>query len=133
MTSETKIGTVNRGLAALLLFLMAIGALVLWIAVPATILWGLGKLISDRTEHLILGLLAVPTGMVLFGMVLASLNAAYLRVSGANLRDGPEEEWTPRLRGPLDRIIGASALIALIAFLVWMFFGDTRTGSVPPW
>ena len=132
-SSETKIGAINRGLAALLLLLMAIGALVLWVGVPAAILWALGKLISDRTEHLILGLLAVPLGMVLFGIVLARLNVAYLRVSGANLSNPGEEEWAPRLRGPLDRIVGVSAVIALLAFLAWMIFGDTTTGSVPPW
>jgi hypothetical protein len=124
---------VDRGLAALVLIVMALGALALWIGVPVAILWGLGQLITDRTEHLILGLLAVPLGMALFGIVLAILNTAYLRLSGANTSDLDEDEWAPRLRGPLDRMIGVSAVIALLVFLAWMFFGDNRTGSVPPW
>jgi hypothetical protein len=124
-------GVADRALAAFLLLLMVIGAFALWVGVPAAVLWGLGELITSTTEHLILGLLAVPLGMVLFGIVLAWLNAAYLRVSGANLREAEEEEWAPRLRGPLDWIIGVSAVIALLAFLAWMFFGDVKTGSAP--
>jgi len=134
MRAEPGSGAARRALGALLLLAMVIGAFGLWIGVPAAVLWGLGKLIGNATEHLILGLLAVPLAMVLFGLLLASLNAAYLRVIGAPSPDSDgEDEWRPRLRGPLDRIVGVSAVIALIAFLVWMFFGDTRTGSVPPW
>jgi hypothetical protein len=131
MRSGGGIGVVDRALAALLLLLMVIGAFALWIGVPVAVLWGLGKLIDNPTEHLILGLLAVPMGMALFGILLARLNAAFLRVSAANPPAGGEDEWAPSLRGPLDRIIGASAVIALLAFLAWMFFGDTKTGSAP--
>jgi hypothetical protein len=133
MRPERGAGVVDRALAALLLLLMVFGAFALWVGVPAAVLWGLGNLITNKTEHLILGLLAVPLGMVLVGIVLAWLNAAYLRVSGANVPEDEEDEWTPRLRGPLDRIVGVSAVIALVAFLLWMIFGDTNTGSVPPW
>jgi hypothetical protein len=131
--AERPVGAFDRAYGALLLMLMVIGAFALWIGVPAGVLWGLGKLITNKTEHLILGLLAVPLGMVLVGIVLAWLNAAYLRVSGANPPGVEEDEWAPGLRGPLDRIVGVSAVIALAAFLLWMIFGDTNTGSVPPW
>jgi hypothetical protein len=127
-------GAFDRAVGAVLLLLMVVGAFALWIGVPAGVLWGLGKLVDSKTEHLLLGLLAVPLGMVLCGVVLVRLNRAYLRVGGFELRSDEEEgEWVPRLRGPLDRIVGVSAVIAFAAFLVWMIFGDTRTGSVPPW
>jgi hypothetical protein len=133
-TAERQIGALERALGALLLLLMVVGAFALWVGVPAGILWGLGKLVSNPTEHLVMGLLAVPTGMVLFGIALARLNGAYLRVSGATLSPAAEDdEWAPRLQGPLDRIVAASAVIALLAFLAWMIFGDTGTGSVAPW
>jgi ABC-type dipeptide/oligopeptide/nickel transport system permease subunit len=132
--AECTVGTLDRAFGALLLLLMVVGAFALWIGVPAGVLWGLGKLVDNKTEHLVLGLLAVPLGMVLFGIVLARLNWTYLRVSGVELRSEEEDgEWVPRLRGPLDRIVGASAVIALVAFLAWMIFGETTTGSVPPW
>jgi ABC-type dipeptide/oligopeptide/nickel transport system permease component len=133
MGAKRAVGALDRAFCALLLLLMVIGAFALWIGVPAGILWGLGKLVDNKTEHLVLGLLAVPLGMVLFGIVLVRLNWAYLRVSGAELRSEEEDEWVPRLRGPLDRIVGVSAVIALVAFLAWMIFGETTTGSVPPW
>jgi ABC-type dipeptide/oligopeptide/nickel transport system permease subunit len=134
MGAERTVGALDRAFGALLLLLMVVGAFALWIGVPAGVLWGLGKLVDNKTEHLVLGLLAVPLGMVLFGIVLARLNWTYLRVSGVELRSEEEDgEWVPRLRGPLDRIVGASAVIALVAFLAWMIFGETTTGSVPPW
>jgi hypothetical protein len=127
-------GAADRVLGALLLLLMVIGAFALWIGVPAAALWALGKLTGDPTEHLILGLIAVPLGMVLFGLVLAVLNTAYLRVSGVSfVTSGDESEWRPRLRGPLDRIIGISATICLLAFLVWLLFGSGGVGPAGPW
>jgi hypothetical protein len=128
-------GAADRVVGALLLLLMVIGAFALWIGVPVAALWGLGKLTGDPTEHLILGLIAVPLAMVLFGLVLAVLNAAYLRVSGVSVAASDDEsEWRPRLRGPLDRIIGISAVICLGAFLAWLIFGSADVGPAgPPW
>jgi hypothetical protein len=127
------VGVLERLVGTVLLLLMVVGSFALWIGVPAAVLWGLGEIVENRTEHLLLGLLAVPVGIVLLGTLLAQLNTIYLRVIGFELDADEEDEWVPRLRGPLDRILGVSAVIALIAFLVWMFFGDNTTGSVPPW
>jgi hypothetical protein len=126
------VSAVDRAFGAFLLLLMVVGAFGLWIGVPAGVLWGLGKILDDPTEHLIFGLLAVPLGMALFGIALAGLNRSYLRLNRVDLRSEDEEGgWVPGLRGPLDRIIGASALIALLTLVAWMFFGDTKTGSAP--
>ena len=124
----------TRVLGALLLLGMVIGAFALWVGVPAAVLWGLGKLTSNATEHLVLGLIAVPLGMVLFGLVLAFLNTAYLQLSGVPL-PGPDDEdgWRPRLRGPLDRIIRISATVCLLAFLAWLLFASAGVGPAGPW
>ena len=133
MKAERGVGVPARALGAFLLLAMTVGAFVLWIAVPAAILWGLGKLISDPTEHLVLGLIAVPIGMVLFGMVLAVLNTLYLRVSGVLAAgSGEDDDWRPRLRGPLDRIIRVSAVVCLAAFLAWLLFGSAGVGPAGP-
>jgi hypothetical protein len=133
MRAGSGVGAAGRVLGAFLLLLMVIGAFALWVGVPAAVLWGLGKLTSDRTEHLILGLIAVPLGMVAFGLVLAVLNTAYLRVSGVSFATPDDEsEWRPRLRGPLDRIIGISAVICLAAFLGWLLFGSAGVGPAGP-
>jgi hypothetical protein len=119
---------------AALLTLMVFGTFALWIGVPAAILWGLGRLVSNRTEHLVLGLLAVPAGMVLFAIALAQLNTIYLRVGGVGTVSGDgEDRWVPRLQGPLDRILGLCAVIALLGLLAWMILGDSATGPVSPW
>jgi hypothetical protein len=126
-----EIGGLDRALAALLLVLMLVGSLALWIGVPAAILWALGQAVNDPAEHLILGLLGVPAGMALWGAVLAWLNGAYLRVSGGlEDRDGG---WVPTFQGPLDSILGLSAVIAIAALLAWMTFADNVTGPVAPW
>ena len=132
MGVEQPLSALDRAFGALLLVLMVVGSFALWIGVPAGVLWALGELVDNPAEHLILGLVAVPLGMASFGVLLSSLNRAYLRVSGVELRsDEEEDEWAPRLRGPLDRIIGVSAVVALAALLAWMVFGDTTTGSAP--
>jgi hypothetical protein len=134
MSAESGVGAANRLLGALLLALMVIGAFALRVGVPAVLLWALGKLSSDATQHLILGLIAVPLGMVLFGLVLAVLNTAYLRVTGVSFaRSDDESDWRPRLRGPLDRIIGISAVVCVVAFLGWLLFGSAGVGPAGPW
>jgi len=132
--AEGEVGIPARAFGAFLLLAMVLGAFVLWVAVPAAILWGLGKLVSDPTEHLVLGLIAVPLGMVLFGLVLALLNTLYLRVSGVlPAGSDDDDDWRPRLRGPLDLIIRISAVACLAAFLVWLLLGSAGVGPAGPW
>jgi hypothetical protein len=124
----------TRLLEALLLLLLVLGAFALWVGVPAMVLWALGKATNDPTEHLILGLIAVPVGMVLFGLVLVVINTAFLRVSGDSLATADDASgWKPSLRGPLDRIVGVSAVICLAAFLAWLLFGSAGVGPAGPW
>jgi len=101
---------------------MIVGALALWIGVPAGILWGLGEVTDQKSEHLLLSLLAVPTGMALCGIALAYLNRAYMR------RAGLDGSWA---RGPLDAIVVACAVAAVLAFAVWMVFATE--GVAPLW
>jgi hypothetical protein len=120
-------GPARRLLGAFLLLVMAVGAFALWVGVPAVILWALGKLVDEPAQHLVLALIAVPLGMVLFGVVLAFLNTTYQRLCGS-----APDDWRPRLRGPLDRIIGISAAICLTAFLAWLLFASAGVGPAGP-
>lgn len=112
----------NNAARAALVALMIVGGLVLWIGVPAGILWGLGEVTDTKSQHLLLGLLAVPLGMALCGAVLAFLNRTYMRLTGL------EGSWA---NGPLDGIVVACAAAALVAFAVWMVFGTE--GVAPLW
>ena len=118
MSAERHLTPLDRVAGALLLGLMMLGVLILCIGAPAAILWGLGELVDNPAEHLILALIAVPAGMALCGIGLARVNAAYLRVHGST--------------GPLDRVLGVCAALALAGLLAWMTFADT-TGPVAPW
>jgi len=126
MSADRHTGALDRTLGALLLLLMVVGGFALWIGVPAAVLWGLGRVVNDPAEHLILGLLAVPAGMVLFAIVLAQLNTAYLRLGGFVEKSGENDGgWMPRLQGPLDQILGFCAVIAIAALLAWMVFAPS--------
>jgi hypothetical protein len=126
-------GVMQRILGAVLLLMLVTGSFALWVGVPAGVLWGLGAVTDDPAEHLILGLIAVPLGMVLFGLVLAALNGAYLRVVGVSSANADDErEWRPRLSGPLDRIIRVSGMICLAAFLAWLLFWSGGVGPAGP-
>jgi hypothetical protein len=122
----------QRVLRGLLLVLLALGAFGLWVGVPAAVLWGLGRLVDDSTQHLVLGLIGVPVGMILFGLLLAMLNTAFLRLSGAPMPDAEEESWRPRLRGPLDRLLAFSAVACLLAFLAWLLFASAGIAPAGP-
>jgi hypothetical protein len=127
------IGLVARVIGGVLLFMLVIGSFALWVGVPALVLWGIGAVTNDPAEHLVLALIAVPLGMVLFGIALAVLNTVYLWVVGASSATPDDEgSWRPRLRGPLDRIIGVSAVICLAAFLAWLLFGSGGVGPAGP-
>jgi hypothetical protein len=127
------IGLMSRLIGGVLLITLVIGSFALWVGVPALVLWGIGAVTDDPAEHLVLGLIAVPLAMVTFGIALAALNTVYLRVVGASFTTPDHEDsWRPRLRGPLDRIVGVSAMICLAAFLAWLLLGSGGVGPAGP-
>src|SRR5688500_6795175 len=102
---------------------MVLGGIALWVGVPAAILWGLGQIADTKAEHYIYALLAVPSAMLLFALLLTRVNAVYLRLSrGPHTGEGGDDA-PPRLRGPLDRILAICALIALVVVLGYLLFG----------
>ena len=121
----TRRRVVDRVVGVTLLALMAIGCFALWLAVPAGVLIMLSRATESATLHLTLGLLLVPLAMVVFGSLLLWMNRLYLQVTGVLARlEGPEDEPV-RLRGPLEAMLVASFVIALIAFLFFtIFIGD---------
>jgi len=111
----------DRLAAGFLLVLMGVGSLVLWIGIPAGVLWALSKVTESSAEHFVLALIAIPAAMILFAPALFWLNGLYLRVIGA-LAEEDEEERGGRLRGPLELFLYASMVIALAVLVVWVFF-----------
>ena len=116
---------VDRVVGALLLALMAVGCFALWLAVPAAVLLTLSRATESATLHLSLGLLLVPVAMVAFGSLLLWMNRLYLQVTGVLARLDRQDDEPVRLRGPLEPMLVASFVIALVAFLFFtIFIGD---------
>jgi hypothetical protein len=118
---------VDRVVAGFLLVLLAAGSLWLWIGMPALTLWLVAQVVDTPSKHLILGLLAVPAGMILFAPLLVWVNGLYLRVTGAAAVI-EEDEGLRRVRGPLEPLLLWSLVIALIALIVWFFFAAGGPG-----
>jgi hypothetical protein len=112
-----------------LLLLMGVGSLVLWVGIPAGVLWALSRLTESSTQHFLLALIAVPAAMVLFAPALFWLNGLYLRVTGALRPEEDDEERRRRLGGPLELFLYASLAMAVAALLAWIFF----LGERPPY
>lgn len=97
--------------SAMLAVAIVLGAQALWLLVPAATLWVLGRLV-DSTEWLLLAaLLAIPTALAAFAYLLGVANRHYLRLAGR--RAG---------RGPLEAVLPATVLLALITASVWFIF-----------
>ena len=108
----------DRSAAAFLLVLMALGSLALWIGIPTGSLWLASRFSDSKAGHFLLTLPMTIVGMGAFAVFLAWLNALYLRVMGA-----PEPEERGRAaRGPLERMLIWSLVIALLALFLWFFF-----------
>lgn len=115
-----------------LILLMIVGSLALWIAIPAGWLW-LASQLSNRYELIyILALFGCPITMILWGIGLARIHAAYLRLSGADPARGGRSAWLRSSSGErpgegeprpvLDVIMAGSVLLAIVVFTVWFFF-----------
>lgn len=106
---------------------MAVGSLTLWIGVPAGTLWLVARFAGSTAEEYLVALPLTIGAMIAFASFLAWLNSLYLRVTGvlAYYR-AEEDEFGPgaaprHLGGPLETLLVASLIIALVALGVWIF------------
>jgi formate hydrogenlyase subunit 3/multisubunit Na+/H+ antiporter MnhD subunit len=112
--------------AKLLVTLMFAGCLLLWVGVPLGWLW-VGSQVQARTDSVGAALGAMMLGMVvtiaLLILSLVWLNRLHVELEAERGRDG---------RGPtaLDRVLVASAAVAVLAFAVW-FFGWSGSEPLP--
>jgi uncharacterized membrane protein YbhN (UPF0104 family) len=101
--------------AALVVAMMLLGSIALWIAMPAGWLW-VGSRLQAETGSVGVALIAMFAGIVsstaLIVSVLTRLNRRHVELRAARGCD---------LRGPtaLERVLVASGLLALLAFVAW--------------
>ena len=118
------LSAVDRTAATFLLLLMAIGSLMLWIAIPAGWLWVAGKITADPAHHILLSILGAPLAIIAWARFLFWLNRLYLRVTAgaAAVEADSEDEDEPRwIRGPLEPLLVVTLLLALGALFFWFF------------
>jgi hypothetical protein len=135
----------GTGLAkAGLIALMALGSVLLWIAIPAGWLW-LGSQMQSSTQRTgftpyLVVIVGIGVSMAVVGKLLAKLNRVYGRVSGIESTVRVRLPWHRSLRGEedarqprtvLDVVMVTSVTIALIVFAIWFFFlaGSSLPGA----
>jgi hypothetical protein len=114
----------RRGAIALIVIGLAIGSGILWIGIPIICLWVSSKVTESFAEDFLLALPMTIAAMMLWTLVLVWLNQLYLRVTGieARMEADAQAGWRRRrLRGPLESMLFASFLIAMVALFFWFF------------
>lgn len=107
----------------MVLFIMVVGSLVLWVAVPAGWLW-VGSQIQGNTGNIGTALAAMMGGVVVSVVALAML-LAWLNRKHEEMREArglPETESSV-----LERVLVVTAGIAVVGFTIW-FLGFAGPG-----
>jgi hypothetical protein len=120
----------NRLAAGFVMALLIAGCLVLWIGVPAGSLWLSGELTDSFGWHMPIALVLLLPGMLGVALLLIWLNGLYLRITGGETIATGEGEI--RRRGPLEPLLVATLVLALISLFVW-FFGFAENPSPRTW
>lgn len=119
--------------AALLIGLMAIGSVVLWIAVPLGWIWLASNIVDSSEPSMtpyVMVLVGIPLTMVVVGKGLAQLNRVYGEVTGTTPTVRVVLPWHRSMRGErdaghprtvLDVVMVCSVTVALVLFALWFF------------
>ena len=127
MRLRAKLSPGRRVAAWFALLLLVVGCLVLWIGVPIGASWLAGQLTSSSGYHMPLALLLIICGMAVVAVPLAWLNDLWLRITGGEVVD---VRGVPiRRRGPLEILLPACGVLALIALVIWFFVAAENPSS----
>ena len=123
-----------------LVVLIFLGSLVMWLGLPLGWIWLVSQLADHYPTVYAGALFGCPVTMVLFGLLLARLNAAHLRVTHAHPAQ-TRTAWLKSLSGDrksrrqwtvLDTSMVISVVIAILTMAVWyFFFAHSYTPGLP--
>ena len=129
-----QLAMLKRPAALFLVFVMAVGSVLLWIGIPVAWIWGVSQMVDSTQPQLgpyVLILFGVPTTMWLFGRFLFRLNNAYERLTGQTSEVRVQLPWMRSMRGERDSsrrttvlefVMIVSVGIAMTLFLIWFLF-----------
>src|SRR2546421_11340299 len=104
--------------AALMVAIMFLGSLVLWVGLPLACLY-VGSRVQGATHSVGAALLAMAGGLAAGILVLVPLlgflNRRHIEVRAARGLDTYGQ-------APLEGVLGVSAGVALVGFVIWFFF-----------
>jgi len=112
---------------------MAVGSVVMWLAVPVFWLWLASRLVQTSQPTLgpyVMVLIGIPLSMVVLGKLLARLNRVYGEVTGTAPRVRVRLPWMRSMRGEragerprtiLDVVMVCSVAVAVLVMAVWFF------------
>jgi hypothetical protein len=112
-----------------LVALIFLGSLVMWIGLPVGWLWLVTRLADHYPDAYAGALFGCPVTMVLFGLLLARLDALHLRISGGHASRS-RTAWLKSLSGDrrarqprtvLDTSMVVSVVLAILTIAVWYF------------
>ena len=106
--------------AGFALLVLVAGTLVMWIGVPIGSFWLAGQLTTSIGYHAPLALVLIIIGMFVAALALAWVNDLWLRITGGEM---VKVSGVPvRRSGPLEFLLPACGVLALIALVIWFFF-----------
>ena len=120
----------QRLVALVLAMVLCAGSFVMWVGIPAAFIWLSSRTATSLTSALAIMLAACPLAMVAFSLLLVRLNGLYMRATGSH-PDQQRAAWLRGLSGDrtlrrappvLEVSMIVSAVIAIVALVVWFFF-----------
>lgn len=130
----------HRLASGLLAACIVAGSFTLWLGIPVAWLWLASRIADEYPTFFVVALLGCPLTMAAFGLLLARVNSAYMRVSGearaarrtAWLRSLSGERRPRRPRALLDMSMTVSVLVALVLLSIWFLLYATNYGPPTP-
>ena len=117
----------------LVVLLMAVGSVLLWLAIPIGWVWIASQIVDSSQPTFgpyLLILVAVPVSMYIAGKALFRLDGVYARLTGREDNVHVQLPWHKSMRGEresghkptvLEAVMMISVSAALLGFAVWFF------------
>jgi hypothetical protein len=116
----------DRIASGFLLALLGAGCMALWIGIPWGGMWLTGEIADSSVSQFLYALFLIPATMAGFALMLAWVNGLYLRING--LHGGDEDEPGRWRRGPLETLLVATLVVAIVVLFVWFFTAAENPG-----